>query len=252
VLIVLAVLTWHRQSAFTNLRSLWTDTIAKNPDAWMARNNFARLLIDEKDYPEAEKQLRDALKTDENNPDVLTQLGLVFQLTGREDQAVEVYTTVTQTAQNDWLAQYRLGKMLAERGQVQAALFHLNRSIDESPNYAPSHEELARILAATGQTDRALAQLEQAVALDPELLTAQNALVMGLLSSGRVDDAEARLREILGRYPGSATAHNSLGIVLEHRGDAAGATAEYGRALKVDPDYAEAKQNLARLRRAHP
>jgi tetratricopeptide (TPR) repeat protein len=252
ILVVLAILTWRRQSAFADLRSLWTDTIDKNPGAWMARVNYAKLLIEEKNYPAAEKQIQDALKTDEDNPDVLTQLGVIFELTGRIDQAIEVYTTVTQFAQNDWMAQYHLGRLLAERGKVPAALFHLQRSIDESPNYAPAHEELARILAAQGQTDRAIMQLEQAAALDPDLVSAQNNLVTGLLSAGRVDLAEARLREILRRFPDSATAHNNLGVVLEQRGDVAGAVGEYERALKIDPEYAAAKQNLSRLRRTHP
>ena len=249
ILITLSALSFRREFAFKDLRSLWVDTLRKNPESWMVRNNYARLLLDENNLPQAEVQLRAALKLDENNPDVLTNFGVLKEAQGQPDEAIEMYLTATQAGHDDAIAHYKLGRLLAARpGQVDAALFHLNRAIDLRPNYAPAHEELARVLTQLGRPEQAIRQLEEAVEADPDLLSAQNNLAGLLLSVGRVQEAEQRLRAIVGRFPDSATAHTNLGILLEKRGDLAGAIASYERAAQLNPNDPQVRQNLARAR----
>jgi tetratricopeptide (TPR) repeat protein len=247
ILVVLGVLTFRREFVYKDLRSLWVDTIEKNPDSWMVRNNYANLLLKDNRLDEAEEQLRAGLRIDENNPDLLTNLGLVFEARGRPDDAIECYAAAMQAGHDDAAAHYQLARLLVERGKTEEAIFHLNRAI-EKPGYALPHLELARILQARGRTDQAIAQLEQAVAIDPELVAAQNALVLVLLDRGRLAEAERRLREIVRNFPDNATAHNNLGTVLERRGDLAGAIASYQRALQIQPALAEARRNLDRAR----
>src|SRR5204863_7980141 len=44
VLLALGSLTWSRTRAFHDMETLWRDTLAKNPSAWMAHANLASLL----------------------------------------------------------------------------------------------------------------------------------------------------------------------------------------------------------------
>ena len=46
VFTVLATLTWFHCHAFKNSESLWVDTLAKNPKAWMAHNNLGLIYTD--------------------------------------------------------------------------------------------------------------------------------------------------------------------------------------------------------------
>jgi Flp pilus assembly protein TadD len=50
--------------------------------------------------------------------------------------------------------------------------------------------------------------------------------------------------------PDSAIAHSDLGGALAEAGKRDEALRETQRALEIDPDYAPAKENLARLRKA--
>src|SRR6185295_14816345 len=60
-------------------------------------------------------------------------------------------------------------------------------------------------------------------------------LVRSALEWGRVREAVALARATAGIYGSTARAHATLGLALAQAGDAAGARAEYARALELDP-----------------
>ena len=64
------------------------------------------------------------------------------------------------------------------------------------------------------------------------------------LEAGRLDAAEALVRKVLAERPSSAAALLVLGGVLERRGDLAGATDAYERAIVADPKSATAHDKL--------
>ena len=65
-----------------------------------------------------------------------------------------------------------------------------------------------------------------------------------LARRGRVDEAIAHYRKALEINPDFAEAHNNLGLALADRGRFDEAIAYYQKALEIKPDYAEAHNNL--------
>ena len=61
---------------------------------------------------------------------------------------------------------------------------------------------------------------------------------------GRLDEAIAQYRKVLKIQPDFAEAHNNLGNALKGRGQIEEAMAQYQEAVKIDPDLAEAHNNL--------
>src|SRR5208283_4989449 len=61
------------------------------------------------------------------------------------------------------------------------------------------------------------------------------------------ESAETLWRDTLAKNHGCWMAHNNLGILLAHRGDLAGARAEYREALRLSPDSYESYNNLGNL-----
>jgi tetratricopeptide (TPR) repeat protein len=68
-----------------------------------------------------------------------------------------------------------------------------------------------------------------------------------LALQGRWEEAEAVNRDIIEKFPNDVEAYNRLGRALTELGDFDGAKEAYLKALKLAPDNAIAKKNLARL-----
>jgi len=64
---------------------------------------------------------------------------------------------------------------------------------------------------------------------------------------GQVDDAIAAYRKALELRPNLVAAHNNLGNLLRMKGEWAEAKQHLLRALELQPDYPDAKANLAAL-----
>ena len=121
VLVVLATLTWRRQAAYANLETLWTDTLARNPSAWIASNNLAMLEFDE----------------------------------GRRQSAVGHFQQAAAVNPAAPGLQANLGETLLSLGRSAEAETALSRAIVQDPTDAPSWRDLGVAATATHHDDLA-------------------------------------------------------------------------------------------------
>jgi protein O-mannosyl-transferase len=85
---------------------------------------------------------------------------------------------------------------------------------------------------------------EDTVAKAPGNARACNNLGNDLVQCGRVDEAIAEYRKALKIKPDYAEVQNDLGVALANRGQIDEAIAEYRKALELKPDYEEVHNNL--------
>ena len=99
-----------------------------------------------------------------------------------------------------------------------------------------------------GRHDEALAHFESAVRLQPDYAPARISLGTLLLDAGRVEEALQHYRVAIEHSQGStaAEAHNGMGVALASTGAVDSAIAHFREAVRLRPDYPEARQNLAR------
>jgi len=114
------------------------------------------------------------------------------------------------------------------------------------------HAYRAVDLMARGHDDEALVALMTALDHAPASgrRTAELRYDVGALHkrSGRLEDAVTWSRRAIDASPDWASAHNVLGATLGSLGDVDGAIVHFERALQLEPDHAEARQNLALAR----
>jgi tetratricopeptide (TPR) repeat protein len=131
-------------------------------------------------------------------------------------------------------------------------LAHTLISLD--PHRLVGYRMLATVYTAAArwpELDAMLADAEKAV---PDDLGAHYAAARTIIADGNdFPRAERRFRRYLGQEPEVheptlAQAHWRLGNVLEKEGRRADAVAELEQAVKLKPDFEEAKKDLARVR----
>jgi tetratricopeptide (TPR) repeat protein len=170
---------------------------------------------------------------------------LTWRQTAEYRNLTALYTATLQKNPGCWMADYNLGIVLSERGEVDQAIDHYKRAVDLRPDYAEAHYNLGRLLVEQGQVDDAIAHYEKAAAINPADAEAQNNLGVALFGMGRPDDAIAHYRKALEIRPDYAEASCNLASALIAKGDFDGAIAGFTACLAAIPDQEEARYNLA-------
>jgi len=119
LLLALGVLSWRQSWIYQSLDSLWTDTLAKNPECWLAHSNLGQIRLKQGRLGEAKEHYEQALRIKPDNALVHANLGGVLQLTGQVSEAIELDRQAVQLDPGDAVNHYDLGaatSWLATRG----------------------------------------------------------------------------------------------------------------------------------------
>ena len=185
-----------------------------------------------------------ALICDSNNGIAHDNLGRVLADRGEIDEAITHYRRALEIQPDHAGAHNNLGLALVRRGRIDEAISHYRRALAINPEFAGAANNLGIVLASRGEVDEAIAHYRRALEIQPELAEAHNNLGRALASRGQVDEAIAHYRQALEIRPELAEAHNNLGRALAGRGKVDEAIAHYRQALEIKSDYADAHNNL--------
>jgi tetratricopeptide (TPR) repeat protein len=213
VLAIFAFLTWRQSAIYTDLETLWRDTLAKNPACPMAHD----------------------------------ELGLVLDKAGEVAEAQEHFEHALRIKPDFAEAHDNLGTILVRAGRVQEGIAHMTQAMRIDPDYDLAPYNLGIALAQTGKFEEAVGCYEQALRINPDFLEAHNRLAEVLARLGRVPEAMTHWERVLQLNPDFPEAHNNLGIALMRAGRLTEAVAHFEEAVQIKPDYAKAHDNLARL-----
>jgi Flp pilus assembly protein TadD len=139
------------------------------------------------------------------------------------------------------------GEIAFRQGRDEEARQAFRRVLDASPGYAHAHHGLSLLMYEQGQVEAALRHARFAVSVRPndELFLAQLGLCH--VSLGNYAIAERIVRRALRAMPEDKYCWNNMGIVLVAKGDRQEARRCFTKALEFDPDFAQARANLALL-----
>jgi len=216
VVCLFGVITWRQQAMYRNEETLWRETIARNPNAWMAHNN----------------------------------LGLVLAESGRLDDAIAEYEAALEIKPDCPEAHVSLAATLIDCGQFDEAYVHLTKALKLRPNSVSAHYNMGRLFAERNRIEQAVEEYRRALRLNPYLAKAYTNLGVILLQQGKTEEAVACHRKAIALDTQLPEAYNNLGVALASLGKMEEAAKEFARALRIKPDYGAAQRNLARARNA--
>jgi len=237
----------HAQSRdYRDSETLYTATIARNPDCWMAHNNLGELILNrpDGDLKEAARHFNEALRLKPDHAIAYSNLGVIAQKEGRfaDAEAAHVAAIRFQPIFPD--AHYNLGIDLQTLGRTADARREYEEALRENPAHERARYNLGMLLQQTGEVDQAVDQLTTAVRANPNSPEARVALGMAFQRLRRTDDAIAQYREALKLKPDASDARNNLGAALVSQGRIEEAIHEYEEAVRLLPGSAMAQTNF--------
>jgi serine/threonine protein kinase len=134
-------------------------------------------------------------------------------------------------------------------GQEQEALAAARRCAELPPQTAWEHYALGRRLIQDGDLSAAADEFQRAVAQAPGEFWANFYQGACAFRRQQYHEAVSAFRACVTLAPESAPAYNNRGLAYAHLGETELALADYTRALRLDPNLAEAARNRALLQR---
>jgi tetratricopeptide (TPR) repeat protein len=246
VVIVLATAAWVRSGVYADSRTLWQDTLAKNPHAWIAHNNLGFLLASGGDLAGATRHYEQALRLNADYAAAHNNLGTALLRTGKVPEAIG-HLERAVNIEPDWAAAHNnLGVAFLQTGEIPDAIKQFGQAVQIDPDYAEAHYNLGNALWKAGRKPEAIEHYEKATVLDPDFAQAHNNLGV-LLQADQLTAAVSHYERALQINPNYVEAHFNLGKALVQSGKDEEAVAQYQQALRLKPDYADAHYDLAVL-----
>jgi tetratricopeptide (TPR) repeat protein len=245
--VAMALLAWESHSyagLYINQETLWTYTLARNPEAWPAHNNLGIMLMQSDRFADAIEQYEEALQLKPDYVEAHNNLGNVLQQTGRLPEAMEQYKQALWSNPDYVQAHSNLGAALLKTGRIPEAIEQFEQALKLKPDFAEAHNDLGAALQKSGRIPEAIDQFKQASQLEPDDADLHNNLGLCLQKSGRVEEAIEQFKQALQLEPDNAGVHYNLGSALEKMGRISEATEQYEETLRFNPDYAEAHNKV--------
>jgi protein O-GlcNAc transferase len=139
-----------------------------------------------------------------------------------------------------------------EPGQVDAGAHELlvatlRRAIETNPQQPRYHYLIGKVLERMGQADEAIAATERAIEMDPRHIHALILLAELYCQTDRCADARQRLEEAVMHGAEYADLYFLLGNLYRDDGELQRARWAYEQALRINGDFARAREALAAL-----
>jgi tetratricopeptide (TPR) repeat protein len=282
--LVFGVLVWHHSGQYVDAETLYRTTIERNPSAWMAHHNLGVIQLNRPDVPlqETMGRLREALRLNPRYPDAHNSMGVAFRKLDRFDEAITHYQEAIRLMPDFAAAHNNLGAALYLQGRPAEAAVHYRRALALNPRYPDAHRNLGLALVSTGAPADAIEHFRTAIALNPDSSEAHYNLGSLLFRMKRHDEGIGHLRDGLRLDPHHPAAHyelanalqeigrleesvavyqralayesnarsplvrNDYGVALALHGRLPEAIEQFKEALRLQPDYVDARTNLAR------
>jgi len=176
VLLLLGTLTARQCTIYHDLRSLWTDTLSKNPACWMAHNNLAMLLAGEGHRDEAIAHYQEAVRLKPDFAEAHSNLGVALVEQGKIEDSIAQFQDALRWKPDDAQADSNLGNVLQMQGRLAEAVGRYEEALRLQPTNADAHNNLGIALLAQGKRKEAIVHFGEALRLNPNSIQARNNL----------------------------------------------------------------------------
>jgi tetratricopeptide (TPR) repeat protein len=218
-------------------------------------------LADQKQFSEAEKAIRTALKLNWSNAVAHANLGGILLEAGRPDEAIGQFPRAVAIDPDFSGAYTGLGLALSQKGETDQAVAEVERAIEIDPRSTGAHGTLGNLLSIQHRFDAAAAEYRSALQYAPEyevatgytrakqaLSTTHIGLGFALLNlqpDRKIDEAASEFALAIDSEPTLVQAHYGLSWAFRLQDKIDEAIGELQLCVQLDPDGPSLKDDLA-------
>lgn len=248
--VVCALLVWLGRGEarqFENIETLWTETLRKNPDCWMAQNNLGLHWMATKRLEKAAECFEALTKLQPQFIDGHVKLGNVLLHANRLAEARRSFEVALKIDPQHSHALVNLGNVCLQEGKLSEAEKWFQATLDQEPDHVEAHNNLGNVLQQKGWAPEAIKHFRRAIELKPGYAEAHNNLGNALLVQGHQEEALHCYEQAVVLSPAYEDAHYNLGNLSRDLGKLADARKSLLRAVELAPEKVAALNNLAWL-----
>lgn len=234
VLVMLSLLTFRQARAYKDEETLWNDTIAKNPDSWLAHHNLALMRVEAGDLSGAAREFDEAIRSKPDSAESHSGRGLVHLKEQRLDLALADLNRAIELDPSYPEAYLNRGQVLAGLRRFDEAIADFSRFLAFNPSYAPAYEGRGLAHAQRGEDGEALEDLNRAIELDASSAALRGERGFILVRAQRYNDALSDFDAAIRLDPKLANAYVLRGGLYERiDGDKRRACADWEQACRL-------------------
>jgi tetratricopeptide (TPR) repeat protein len=210
----------------------------------------ARLLMEQRRYREAEKELQKSLTIDPNNSDTLALLSICKSEDKKFEEAEKLIQTAISIDPSNPFLIYVFSKLLYDQDKLSDAEKNIREAILLNPFSADFFGLLSAIYLQRKEWERGLEYANKGLEISPDHLSCLNLRSTALIKLDRKEDSYNTIHEALHYDPQNAFTHANLGWGLLEKGDHKKSLDHFKKALQIDPQLEFAKAGLVEALKA--
>ncbi len=168
VVLTLGLAARHQLGYWKDSETLFGRAVALSGDNWLARNSLGMAFGEQERLPEAEAELREAVRLEPRFALAHYNLGVTYLKMGKPREAQGALARAIEIRPDYTEAHYNLGVAFLNLGRIEEAMEEYREAIRLQPDLGPAHFALGYVQATRGERAAALGEYEILRRLDPE------------------------------------------------------------------------------------
>ena len=234
--------------SYQSARALQTmqRAVALYPDSIRTRLKLSEFQLILKQYDAATQTIADIMEIKPGDPEALFMLGMIYKDQGKSDQAIGAFQSAVERNPDLVEAWVILGDLL-DRKKDPTAIQYFDNAIKVDPKNVSAWHAKAYYLQNNNRMDEALQIYKQIHTLDAQYPEAYLNSTILYLYMDSLDQAMKEISILIQIDPANPAAWFYKGKTHHLKGQDAEAKAAYEQALRLDPEYAQAKDGLGEI-----